>query len=132
MGVLVRGGRWGLVVSWLAAVSAVLYGAYSYVLSYVRCAMRPMFLRSSATVAVSPQDTSTTTAWHATSVEATRTVVIIVGNMLTDDVLMGRERRHGHGRPLATPSCSPSDARSGPDRGCRRSICLSELESVIT
>ena len=32
MGVLVRGGRWGLVVSWLAAVSAVLYGTYSYVL----------------------------------------------------------------------------------------------------
>ena len=32
VGVLVRGGRWGLVVSWLAAVSAVLYGTYSYVL----------------------------------------------------------------------------------------------------
>ena len=75
------------------------------------------YAHSSATVAVSPRDTSTTTAWHATSVEAMRTVVIIVGNMLTDDVLMGGERRHGHWWPLASASCSPSDARSGPDRG---------------
>ena len=37
VGVLVRGGRWGLVVSWLAAVSAVLCGTYSYVL----CLMPP-------------------------------------------------------------------------------------------
>ena len=80
-------------------------------------AMRPRSLSSSTTVAVSPRDTSTTTAWHATSVEAARTVVIIVGNMLTDDVLMGGERRHGIGWPLAPASCSPSDTRSGPDRG---------------
>ena len=38
-GVLVRGGRWGLVVSWLAVVSAVLYGTYSYVLCLMFAAL---------------------------------------------------------------------------------------------
>ena len=37
VGVMVRGGRWGTSV-WPAVVSAVLYGAYSYVL----CLMTPL------------------------------------------------------------------------------------------
>ena len=43
LGVLVRGGCWGLVVSWLAVVSAVLYGAYSYVLCLINLRLSKCF-----------------------------------------------------------------------------------------